>query len=455
MIGAKTIGNATLIAFDGEPILATDPWFSGNRAYFGSWCLPFEIPPEEMDNILGCRYVFFSHGHPDHLNAESLDRVSDKIMLLPDHVGGRINRDLMSQGFTTRVLPDRQWVELSKNVRVLCVSDYFQDSILLVDVNGHLFIDMNDASDRGWGRVVRRTIKRFKTSYLLKIGGWGEADMINFFDEDGSRAVPQHVQARPSIGKYLSYYADLYGVDYVIPFSSFHKLQRADSVWAQEHVPTLDDYPPGFCAKRASLLPAFIEVDCERDAIREINPPRMPDNIRPPEEFGDNWSDSLEADEFAKVDAYFQERKLLKDYVGFVNLRVGGQDHTVTLNRNKKTGVTFELPRGSLMTAVKYEIFDDLLIGNFMKCTLHGGLQALVPSFNPLVSKYADNGMAKTKGELRAYMAAYRKRAPAEFLLHTLEHESARRFRQFVSPDSRLFIVAQRTYVFLKQGKLG
>ena len=118
-------------------------------------------------------------------------------MLLPDHVGGRINRELMSQGFTTRVLPDRQWVELSKNVRVLCVSDYFQDSILFVDVSGPLFIDMNDASDRGWGRVLRRTIKRFKTSYLLKIGGWGEADMINFFEEDGSLAVPQHVHARP------------------------------------------------------------------------------------------------------------------------------------------------------------------------------------------------------------------------------------------------------------------
>ena len=454
MIGAKTIGNATLIAIDDVPVLATDPWLCGHRAYFGSWHLPFEIPPEELDNILNCQYVFFSHGHPDHLNGESLDRLADKIILLPDHVGGRINRELTSNGLTTRVLPDRQWVELSKHVRILCVSDYYQDAILLVDVNGHLFIDMNDASDRAWGGLVRLTIKQFKTSYLLKISGWGEADMINFFDEDGKRAMPKHVVARPPIGKNLSHFADLYGVNYVVPFSSFHKLQRTDSHWAQEHVPTLEDYPRGFNAKRASLLPPFIEVDCETGAIREINPPRTPDSLRPPEDFGDNWSDLLEADDIAKVDAYFQEREALKDTVGFVNLRVGGKDHSVTLDRKKKTGVTFEVPRGSLMTAIEYEIFDDLFIGNFMKTTLHGGLPALVPGFNPVVSKYSDNGRAKTKAELRAYMAAYRKRAPAAFLLHVMEHESARRFRQVVSSDTLLFSLVQRNYVFLKQGKV-
>ena len=35
-LGFETIGNATLIAFDEGPVLATDPWISGS-AYFGSW----------------------------------------------------------------------------------------------------------------------------------------------------------------------------------------------------------------------------------------------------------------------------------------------------------------------------------------------------------------------------------------------------------------------------------
>jgi hypothetical protein len=40
MLGIKTIGNATLIAYDDVPILATDPWFGDeDSAFFGSWWL--------------------------------------------------------------------------------------------------------------------------------------------------------------------------------------------------------------------------------------------------------------------------------------------------------------------------------------------------------------------------------------------------------------------------------
>ena len=45
MIGAQTIGNATIVAYDKNPILSTDPWLgSDHYAYFGSWYLPYEIP---------------------------------------------------------------------------------------------------------------------------------------------------------------------------------------------------------------------------------------------------------------------------------------------------------------------------------------------------------------------------------------------------------------------------
>jgi len=37
MLGIKTIGNATLIAYDDLPVLATDPWFGDeDEAFFGS-----------------------------------------------------------------------------------------------------------------------------------------------------------------------------------------------------------------------------------------------------------------------------------------------------------------------------------------------------------------------------------------------------------------------------------
>ena len=64
MVGVKTIGNATMIVLDYSPVLAPDVW-PGEEAYFGSWKLPYEIPPQELEEILGCKYIWFRHGHRD------------------------------------------------------------------------------------------------------------------------------------------------------------------------------------------------------------------------------------------------------------------------------------------------------------------------------------------------------------------------------------------------------
>ena len=52
MIGAQTIGNATLVAYYHKPVLSTDPWLGSNDfAYFGSWCLSYEIPEKIKKDI--------------------------------------------------------------------------------------------------------------------------------------------------------------------------------------------------------------------------------------------------------------------------------------------------------------------------------------------------------------------------------------------------------------------
>jgi hypothetical protein len=134
--GFETIGNATLIAHDGgKPVLVTDPWVTPN-AYFGSWTHAHIIPEEQMMAILAAPFVWFSHGHPDHLNPESLPQFRGRTILLPDHRGGRIARDLTAQGFEVRTLRDRQWTRLSDRVRCLCITDYNQDAILLIELGG-------------------------------------------------------------------------------------------------------------------------------------------------------------------------------------------------------------------------------------------------------------------------------------------------------------------------------
>ena len=183
MIGISTIGNATLIAYDKSPILSTDPWFGDiDPAYFGSWITTHTFPKYLQEDVFNSKYIWFSHGHPDHLNPESIKKLLGKKLLLPDHVGSRIYKDLIKENFSVDILPDRKWVQLSTNIKVLCITTIIQDAILLVDVNGKLFVNMNDASLRHCyaERFIRNIVKSYSQSYLLALSGYGDTDMINF-----------------------------------------------------------------------------------------------------------------------------------------------------------------------------------------------------------------------------------------------------------------------------------
>ena len=216
MLGATAIGNATLIVYDGAPVLATDPWLDHpDGAYFGSWALEYEIPPDQERDVLRAPMIWLSHGHPDHLHPQTLERLKGKRILLPDHVGGRIRADLERGGHQVSVLPDGRWTQISPRVRVLCIANYIQDAILLVDVDGTLFVDLNDAAStrpnprsgaKGCFGRAQKIVRGYERSYLLRLSGWGDADMIHLFDEDG-RAIGRPDRTR-CIGRSLSDYAE-------------------------------------------------------------------------------------------------------------------------------------------------------------------------------------------------------------------------------------------------------
>ena len=80
MASLATIGNATLLTYEGnQPILSADPWLGEeDEAYFGSWNLTHKIPSSLKDDIFNSDYIWFSHGHPDHLNPDSLKKIKGK-----------------------------------------------------------------------------------------------------------------------------------------------------------------------------------------------------------------------------------------------------------------------------------------------------------------------------------------------------------------------------------------
>lgn len=454
-LGFETIGNATVICHDRGPVLATDPWITGG-AYFGSWALSHEVPDEQKSSIQACPYIWVSHGHPDHLSAESLALLRQSKILLPDHVGGRIRRDLVAEGYQVHILPDREWIQLSPRIRVMSIPDYNQDAVLLIDIGGVLVLNLNDAGDRGWGRTVRSVAESYPLTFMLALSGYGDADMINFFEEDGTRIPPPAAERTP-VGQNIAHRADLFGVRYFVPFSSMHRYQRSDSEWANEYVTTLADYPKGFSSQRCELLPAFIRYDCLRDRIETIDPPEKARIVHEPSAFGDDWNEQLSSDEAREVRVYLERFELLRPHLHFVNFRVGGRDNLFEVGDKKtRRGVTFEVPRNSLLTAVRYRIFDDLLIGNFMKTTLHGpwGKGKLYPHFSPIVAKYGDNGGVYTQEELNRYFERYRARDRVGFVLHQLEDKlmrplqenTANLLRTRLGDESELFRMTKRAY---------
>jgi len=449
-IGFETIGNATLICYDRGPVLVTDPWIKGS-AYFGSWGLSHKIPDEQFEAATHARFVWFSHGHPDHLNHESLPLFRGREILLPNHYGGRIFRDLVQQGFQVRVLEDRKWYQLSDRVRVLCIADDIQDAILLVDLDGKLLININDCSPGGWMRFVRRTARRYRVSFLLALCCYGDADMINFFDESGKRILPAAARKNP-LGVQIAQATEALEAKFFVPFSSFHRYQREDSVWAREYETKLADFSRGFHSDRCSLLPAFIRYDATKERHSELAPAENSREILPASDFGDNWSDCLEPEDVSSARSYFQSVEHLKESLDRVSLRVGGVEHVVELGKNRGRSITFEAPRGSLMTSIKYEIFDDMLIGNFMKTTLHGNWEGtqLWPHLGPFLTKYADNGRAKSREEVAAYLKSYRDRA-LDNRLELFERKVVRAAKALVPKGSMGFRVAKKAYWTLRR----
>jgi hypothetical protein len=441
-LGFETVGNATLICHDNGPVLVTDPWLDG-PAYFGSWGLSHRIPDEQLAAIEASPNLWISHGHPDHLSFDSLLRLRDKNVFVSDHVGNRIADFLTECGFRTTILRDRQWVEVSPRVHIQSLAHFNQDSILLVDIDGTLIIDMNDTPSTVWQRYIKRLAGQYRKVVLLRWSGWGDAEN-NLFDESGQQITPA-AASRPAVGEAIARQMKHYGADLAIPFSSLHRYQRSDSSWANGLLPQLPDYPTGFDPRAGELLPAFVSYDVIGHDYTELPREALPEDVFSPAAFGDDWSEPLTREDVVAVRSYFERRPVLGRHLDFVRLLVGGEDHIIRWSTRERAGVTFEVPRASLLTAIKYAVFDDLFIGNFMKITFHGTAEAGVrPAINPYLGKWADNGLAESSSQVRAYLKEYRRRAPLPYLFGRLDDRAKYAVKAHVSRDTTAYEFLRR-----------
>ena len=403
MLGFETIGNATITVFDGDPVITTDPWVFG-KPYFGSWGHKFKIPNNQLANIKKSKYVWLSHGHPDHIDPDSFDLFKNKKIIIADHYGDRIYNDLKSR-YECIKLKSNEWFEISKHVRIKSFADWNQDSSLLVEINKKdIIFNLNDGSALGWSKEIKKIIKEYKNRFLLKLINWGDADMINFYNHHNEFVSPLAAEKKPC-GLSYSYYMKKWNCNFALPFSSMHKYIRNDSFKMNEYATPLKDHFNGFKNYFGELLPAFIIWDSNKENYIEINPKKNDEKMKNSEEFGDNWSDDLEKNDKILISDYFKKFEHIKDKFGFLSFKVGETEFNIKLS-NKKEGIIFESPRNSLICSISNQIFDDMLIGNFMKVKLVN-TTSLYPNFTPYVTKYGDNGKSFSKKELKKYFNYY------------------------------------------------
>ncbi len=444
----ETLGNATIqIARDGKPVLVTDPWLQGS-AYFGSWELERPLSDRQRQNAIGSRYVWFSHGHPDHFHPDSvqlLDRTS--AILIPDHYEPELARALREWGFSPRILPNKQWVPLEDGLKVLCVANENMDAIVAFEVDGALLLNKNDSPFCGENCFFRNLVAQYETNYLFALCAF-DADMINIVDTNQQSVIGPPSERKPGTVFSVGQTARYLGARTFCCSSSQHVYARPDSAWANDYRITWAVMQKLWPADDIRLVPPYSTVEIRSGTLLHTDADEVADpstRVRP--DAGEDWSAKLSEEEWARVDGFARQFETLRRWQDFIAFNVGGETRTVLLSSKaertrpqKRVGVTFHVPRGSLLETVDYGYFDDLLIGNFMKTELHG--MQLYPLFSPRVAKLGGNAKVFTASQLNAFRWHYFRRSPLAFLRYRADIA----WNAFIEPAIRR--AARRTGLF-------
>jgi hypothetical protein len=426
----ETLGNATLQFFaDGRPVLATDPWLVGT-CYFGNWALDHALTEEQIANVVGSDYIWISHGHPDHMHHESLDLLpAGKKFLLPDHYHSEIKDFLTEKGFAVTVLKYREWFRIAPTVSVMCLDNINQDAILITRIGDALVINQNDSPIAGEEAFLRKLVKQHPNdkTYLAALCSI-DADMFNFVDESGRSIAGPPDERKPGAIWTVARGADRMGVKNFCCSSSQHIYVRPDSIWANDYRISWDDMRKHWSRPNVRLIEPFVTVDLVGGAVTANEAEHLGgDRSQISANTGDDdWNATLAPEEWSVVEGFFRKFELIRKYVDFIEVTIGGETGRFDLNpviagAPSARGIRFYAPKQSFMETMTWGFFDDLLIGNFMK--VHLTNTSLYPRFTPLVAKLGGNAKVYTKAEYARFRWRYFRRNPLGTLAYLLEPE--------------------------------
>lgn len=277
-IGAKrmdieTLGHAGLLIRDdaGEPVLFTDPWISGS-CYWRSWWLQSYPNERQVNELTRVKFCFITHEHPDHFHTASIRLLGKGIHFLsPDLPQEHITRYLAAQGYTASVVPAFRWKAIHRDVRILSIPLFNDDSVLLIDTPGAVIVNLNDAKPRA--RQLRQLCGWLdgalpsKTRILLS--SYSPASIVNSFVRNAQRVS---LREKADYIRYVSDNCRLLKIDHFMPFASQVIYKRSDSAWANAFKVTFDDLKAQWSGGRTRLLPPLARMSLPDGSYTFIPP---------------------------------------------------------------------------------------------------------------------------------------------------------------------------------------
>ena len=152
------ISHATLLIEIGNTKIITDPWVTGS-SYCNQWHL---FPkPVNANLIKDADYVLYSHGHEDHLHAQSLQTINKSAALFyPYSWYGGTTEFFNELGFknVTEVLNEKT-VHLPGNIQITYLSNNL-DTIIVIQSNDTVLVNINDALPSASPLMIEHFIKK-------------------------------------------------------------------------------------------------------------------------------------------------------------------------------------------------------------------------------------------------------------------------------------------------------
>jgi hypothetical protein len=386
----ETLGDTSmLLARDGVPILAADPWLSG-LACFGSWGRERDLAPATVKSVLRAPYVFLSRGADGRTHLPSLRTIGTGCdILLPENFDPATRAHLKSCGFATRSLPRKRWVEIAVGLKLMCVdSDY--GAVLAIDAGGLLIIVKNDSPFCGAERFLRKLARGYKRSCLLALPEPAFAD-------NKRRTVQE-----------LGLLCDRLGVTHYAA-SPPHIHAREDSRWADAGRVAWEDVAWHWCAQAKPIEPYA------RIALAMPASAASPCFVAPSAEAlpqgtgGDDWSDQLSSAEWFELDCFVKGAKTFRRGLDFVAFNVGGETRRIPVRARgtrkplgRQRGLVFSAPRQSLIEAMASRRFGELLDANFIKLELVNLEDYPLGGFRRVASSTANATASRDKARLPA-----------------------------------------------------